>query len=394
MDPTANETTFTREQVAQLVTGAAQAAVDDIYARLNLEKRCDLSFGISKENDDMPKRIRERVIVNGKERWVAGSSRQELFDNYVNLLYEEGIVEWCDGSSEIPFLKDYLTTFYSTYKQKQESNTLVNRERLIKNHILPAFGSKKLDKIKTDDLQQWFNVLDKKYARETILKLKNILNPVFDKAVEENLISRNPLRSRLLEIGGKETVGHKPLPKEKMEEIRSSISEMKGKERLMTALLSYTGMRFEKILGLRWEDINDEWITIQRAVVHPKRNQPEIKDPKTKTSNRIVPFRGQLKELLKDYTGTGFILASDKDPTGETPMSYTEARRVFDKIRKRFDIMDYTAHDFRDTCATEWRENGASLDVVARLLGHAKTETTERKYITYRPELISEAPAL
>ena len=162
------------------------------------------------------------------------------------------------------------------------------------------------------------------------------------------------------------------------------------------AMMALHPLRLEEALGLMWQDIDLEKQTfcIRRAVTHPKRNQPEIKDPKTKTSNRIVPFRGQLKELLKDYTGTGFILASDKDPTGETPMSYTEARRVFDKIRKRFDIMDYTAHDFRDTCATEWRENGASLDVVARLLGHAKTETTDRKYITYRPELISEAPAL
>ena len=82
---------------------------------------------------------------------------------------------------------------------------------------------------------------------------------------------------------------------------------------------------------------------------------------------------------------------SDKDPTGETPLSYSEARRIFEKIRTRFDIKEYSAHDFRDTCATEWREKGIPLDVIARLLGHAKTDTTERKYVKYRMDLLSAA---
>jgi len=394
MAANAANTTFTREQVELIARASAKYAVDEAFHRMNLENRRGPDDDISERDNNMPKRLRERIIVNGKERWVTGFTRQELFDNYVNILYEEGIIDWCDGKNEIPLLKDYLTRFFSTYKQKQESNTLVNRERLIRNHILPALGNKKIDKIKTDDLQIWFNELDKKYARETILKLRNILNPVLDKAADEGLIPRNPLQSKVLEIGGKETVGHKALPKEKMEEIRSEIGNLQGKERLMASLLCFTAMRYEEILGLRWDDINDAWIVIQRAVVHPKRNQPEIKDPKTKTSNRIIPYRGRLKELLQDFTGTGFVLASDKDPTGETPLSYTEARRIFDKIRKRFDIMEYTAHDFRDTCATELRESGVPLDIIARLLGHAKTETTERKYVKYRPDLLSSTPVL
>ena len=98
-----------------------------------------------------------------------------------------------------------------------------------------------------------------------------------------------------------------------------------------------------------------------------------------------------MKDGIEAERSEGFILASDKDPSGETPLSYSEARRVFEKIRTRFDIKDYSAHDFRDTCATEWREKGIPLDVIARLLGHAKTDTTERKYVKYRTDLLSVA---
>ena len=37
-----------------------------------------------------------------------------------------------------------------------------------------------------------------------------------------------------------------------------------------------------------------------------------------------------------------------------------------------------------DTCATEWREKGIPLDIIARLLGHSKTQTTEQRYVKYR----------
>ena len=159
----------------------------------------------------------------------------------------------------------------------------------------------------------------------------------------------------------------------------------------MAGLLCYTGMRFEEVLGLRWEDISDEYITVRRAVVHPNRNMPEVKKPKTKTSERQIPISEELKKVLGDSKKHGYLLYSSKSKTNETPLSYTEARRIFDKIRKRFDITSYTAHDFRDTCATEWRENGMSLDVIARLLGHSKTETTEKRYVKYRTELMDEA---
>ena len=369
------KTDSAQTQMEVLAQDVATRTAEEVVRRLNLENRTGITIGVSEGDEDMPKRLRERIMINGKERWVSGGNMQQLFDNYVRLLVNEGLIEWTDTGDESPLLKDYMRQFYSTYKQGQVETTIVNRERLMKKHILPVFGTRRINTITSQELQSWFNGMNSKYARETILKIKNIINPVFEAAVEDRLIERNPLHSKYIEIGGRDTVSHKAIPKEK----------------LMVALLSYTGMRFEEVLGIKWEDINDDWITIQRAVVHPKRNAPLIKTTKTKTSNRIVPYKQELKNLIENCRSKGFILASDKDPTGETPLSYSEARRVFEKIRKRFDIKNVTAHDFRDTCATEWRESGIPLDVVARLLGHAKTETTERKYVKYRPDLLTAA---
>lgn len=346
---------------------------------------CYLDRGISEGEEDMPKRIREKVLVGGKVRWIGGYSVQEVMDNYVRLLVQEGIVEMVDEGDQMPLFGDYMSLYYSTYKQKQQKNTVVNRERIIRNHILPKFGNKRLDRIQTIDIQQFFNAMGKKYAKETLLKVKNIMNPVFESAVEDELITRNPLASHRLEISGKTTVHHKAIPRDKMIFVKSGLENLDWRERAMGGLLCYTGMRFEEVLGVKWEDICDGWITIRRAVVHPNRNLPEVKCPKTKTSERKIPMHEDLGKLLETYDGKrkGYLLTA---MDGKSPLSYTEARRSFDKIRKKFDISEYTAHDFRDTCATEWRENGISLDVIARLLGHSKTETTEKRYVKYRDE--------
>lgn len=385
-----NENNYCRDEVVR--------TIGELFGLISghLDNRTGLpNKGISEGDTDMPKRQKEKVIVDGSTRWVTGGSMQAMMDSYVDLLKREGKIEDVPYDETVPTFGEYQQLFYETYKQNQQSNTVVNRKRLLRNHILPEFGAVKIDKIHTTMLQRWFNALAKKYSHETIVKLRNIMNPVFDSAVEDGYMARNPLSSKRLEILGKETVSHKAIPKDKMAQIKMEVKELPWKEKAMCGLLCYTGMRYEEVLGIRWEDLDEEWLVVRRAVVHPNRNLPEVKPPKTKSSERMIPLHPELKALLADgKKRKGFILHTDKDPRGETPMSYTEARRVFDKIRKRFDISEYSAHDFRDTCATEWRENGMALDVLSRILGHSKTETTEKRYVKYRTELLDEARKL
>jgi len=342
------------------------------------------------ENITVAKRLRDKVTVNGKTIWLSGNTNQDLYDKYVQLLEKEGLIQRIDPDDDMPLLSKYLDQFFETYKTKQEQNTLVNRERIIRNHIKPKFGAWRLDKITTTSIQKWFNDLAKTYSKETILKIKNTLSPVFDSAVEDEIITRNPLKSKRIEICGREVEHHKALPKAKMDEIKAGLMSLQPNVRNLGGLLCYTGMRFEEALGCKFEDFSGEWLTIRRAVVHPDRNQPIIKATKTATSNRIIPCPEELKNILSSGPQNGFVVASKKDPTRQTPLSYTEARRAFDKLRCEFNIKEYSAHDFRDTCATIWRENGIPLDVIARLLGHAKTETTERRYVKYRQELLDD----
>lgn len=282
---------------------------------------------------------------------------------------------------------EYLKLYYSTYKRDQQANTTANRERIVRNHILPVFGNREISEITTIELQRFFNEKGKSYALATSAKIKNIMSPVFDSAVEDELIMRNPLHSKRLILSGRECVPHKAIPADRFSAVKAGLMDLPWRERGIGGLLCYTGMRFEEVLGFKWGDIEGDWLHIQRAVVHPDRNQPEVKCPKTRTSNRKVPIHPQLQMILDSYDGEriGFLLFQKKP---DEPLTYTEARYALLKIRQRFDILPYSAHDFRDSCATTWRENGMPLDMIARLLGHSKTEVTEKRYVKYRDEFL------
>lgn len=370
---------YTESEVRQLL----HSTLDDLL-NLNLDNGI---AGDRKEEELMSSRIKQRAVVKGRTYWLTGATNQDILDRYLELCYREGVAVPAIAGIEkqMPLFGAYLENFIALYKTGQGSNTTVNRQRIIRNHIQPKYGHTPLDRITVSSLQGWLNSLAETYSHETILKIVNTMRPALDAAVEDGYIEKNPLKSPRIKIGGKETVGHKAIPSIKMEEIRQGLRSLPDRERKMAALLAYTGMRFEEVLGLRWEDVDFEggWISIRRAVIHPTRNLPEVKPTKTATSERDIPIHRAFKADLGKIGTSGYILCNS---AGE-PLSYSEARRCFNKIRAAFGLDGYSAHDFRDTCSTEWREKGIPLDVIARMLGHAKTETTERKYVKYRDAL-------
>jgi len=253
---------------------------------------------------------------------------------------------------------------------------------------MPKIGSMPIRTITTAFIQKWFDGLcEKGLARETLLKIKNVASPAFDSAVCDGLITLNPFKDQRFKINTDKGGHHKAIPHEKMEAVKAQLSALPDTERRMMALLCYTGMRIEEVLGLRWQDVDAEKkvLHVTQAVVHPERNKPLVKEPKTKSSARSIPMPDKLIELISPVKTEGYLVG------GKEPLTYTVFSKMFKRLRTQFDLLDYSAHDFRDTCATEWREGGMSLDIVSRLLGHADTSVTEKCYVKFREKSLDGA---
>ena len=98
-------------------------------------------------------------------------------------------------------------------------------------------------------------------------------------------------------------------------------------DRTYMAIQALHPLRLEEVLGLKWS-VEHMALHVNRAVTHPTRNQPEVKDTKTKSSVRTVG----LSKLTVSYLILGeadeFVLG------GSSPLSYTQVRRMCERIRK------------------------------------------------------------
>ena len=166
MSPCTKQADPLQARMEELAMKVAARTADEVVRRLNLDNRTGDSPGISEGDDDMSRRLREKVTVNGLDRWITGGTMQQLLDNYVQVLVNEGLLEWNTYCTAAPLLKDYIQSFYSTFKQNQVETTIINRERIIRNHILPRFGNTRINAITSTDCQKWFNDLNKKYAKD------------------------------------------------------------------------------------------------------------------------------------------------------------------------------------------------------------------------------------
>ena len=104
--------TYTQQQVEDIALRAAQYAVEQILHPPNLDNCRSPDLDISQQGDDDMLRIRERVIINGQEQWITGSSRQDMYDRYVMALERLGLIEWVNDNSEVPVLRDYIQEYY------------------------------------------------------------------------------------------------------------------------------------------------------------------------------------------------------------------------------------------------------------------------------------------
>ena len=147
-----------------------------------------------------------------------------------------------------------------------------------------------------------------------------------------------------------------------------------------TLLAMYTGMRLGELCALRWEDITDNSIKINKTMMRVVENGKTTVitlPPKTESSVRIVPFPPKLLKYYTKFRGSGYVLSTKR-------LICTEPRYMqmkFDKYVAESGLQDVTFHTLRHTFATRCIEAGVDAKTVSELLGHADTKITLNRYV-------------
>ncbi len=340
-------------------------------------------------------RIQRRVTVNGKSWYVYAKTEQEYADKIIALytgISDEGAMApeqkaAVRASKPEPKVKkhnftDYAWNWYETYSKPNVATvTAICYRNQIETHLLPHLGKLNVEDITTDDLQRMFNSMD--CAKTTKTKLRMVLNQILDAAVDDNLIAKSPLRTSRLKINGYASTETPTYSVEQMKHIVSHLSDIKiPQDRLFMAMMALHPLRLEEALGLMWQDIDLEKQTfcIRRAVTHPKRNQPEIKETKTEKSRRVLALSRIAAEYLKaEEKREGFVIG------GEAPISYTQLRHMCQHVEKDIGFDEKISPiRFRTTVLTDIYDQTKDLRLTQDSGGHATPTMTLKHYVKGR----------
>lgn len=348
-------------------------------------------------------KYKERVKVGNGEKWVSAATKHELHLAIAQVLLENGMLEPIEVSEpSIPTVQSFIReVYYPTYIANLAPKTVDTYRQYLKLNILPFLGHYRLDDVSVSTIQQFYNWMasgsaigrKKDLNKRSIERIGGLTSRIFKVALEMRLIDDTPFKNTLLQIRAEPAGHHKALPDREIHRIKQEIATMENiTERTFMALLAYTGMRLEEVLGLCWEDVHldEHYCEITQTVTHPGNSQPHVRaGGKTLNSCRTVILPLPLINILQSCPNKqGFLIG------GRKPLCWATYQRMRRKAFENLNIKGYSNHDFRTTFATQLCERGISAKEVADLMGHADTRMVETVYARRRHEGIMKHSAM
>lgn len=290
------------------------------------------------------------------------------------------------------------------YKIIRDTTKLYYTNTFIK-HIEPRLGRKKLKDITQLNIKALLKDLDQQgYKFETKNRVKIMLSDMFDKAMIDNYVLKNPCKG--VKVIRDEEKEMRVFTKEEQAEFFDCC---KGTfyDNLFIVAVS-TGLRQGEICALTWDDIDlkKKEISVNKTLLYQKlendtKKEFHIHPPKTRTSNRTVPINRQCEiALKKQYMLHNIIMSkkSAKPLKGFENLLFTTKygtpicsqilidaiKRIVDEINLTRDELEqfemFSPHCFRHTFATRCFEANISPKTVQQFLGHATLQMTMDLY--------------
>lgn len=337
------------------------------------------------------KRIYVRSSVSQRDAEKKAAKKQAELEAGLNLISEKMTVQ------------QYAMIWVETYKKNTVSRTVyADYVGRLKNHILPKIGSMYINQIKPTHLQGILNGVPG-MSKDFYLKMSGQLYQIFDRAVKDGIILRNPADDL-------------KIPKSKNGTHRS-ITEVERRAILVVAQTNYIGtmvrtmlacgLRPQEAFALRWENVDmiNHTLHIKNAV----KREGSIGEPKSKSGVRNIPIppsvwdifssAGKLDEFVfvqKNGNRYGsstfgqywhnFLKCVDVELGAE----YIEDGRGINIINSVV-AKDLTPYCLRHTYCTDLEAAGVPINVAKYLMGHSTLAITAQIYTHMRDDIFEQA---
>jgi integrase len=266
-----------------------------------------------------------------------------------------------------PFVRQAYLPYFSRKWKRSTAATNVDR---LQHHLLVEFEERPLGSFAggrgRDELQAFLDAKARALSYSTVAHLRWDLKQVFDMAVSEGYIERNP--AALLFIPKEATRAE--TRRMNLEEVRRFFAVLELRERAIGGLAVLAGLRPGEIFALTRSRAEANYASIQQRVY-----RGEIGTPKTFKSRRSAALGDQLSvwirqwvELLPDGGPDGWLFPSER---GTTPLAKDNVwRRQFLPRLKEVGLEWVNFQVLRRTHSSLLDDLGVDPQVRADQMGH------------------------
>ncbi len=284
-------------------------------------------------------------------------------------------------------LKNKRFSFYMNQwldKQVLAKTTYSDLKQRIDKNLTPYLDNKYINEYTTADLLNVMLRMSKRGAKETAIRLANILRRVFNEILILGIIDTNPAQG-LAELLPKpdrridNNFGHITSTidlRVLLQQIDSPTTKQDFAVTQALKLMPLVFLRPYNIRFLKWEYINFDERIINIPATELKNNKP-----------LDVPLAEQAIDILKDMlpvTGEKeFVFVTNRG--GDTPLSENTTTKAIQRLinpvtDKPFGSGFMTSHGFRHTASTMLNELGYHSDIIELQLAHTNKDRIRATY--------------
>jgi integrase len=268
--------------------------------------------------------------------------------------------------------------------------TSARYDSVLRAHLTPEFGSKRVAAIDRAAVRQYFGrlaqrVADGEMTGGNVHKIATTLSSIMSEAVELGWAQANPCsRARGLP-SSKPTRRAVFLTRD---EITSLIDATDPRHQLLIRFAAYTGLRQSELFALRRRHVDELHgrVRVEDAIKEWKAGQPrepvfgETKSGKGRTVGLEPALRQQLSDHLAQLPGGPDAIIFTND-AGRPIESVSWMRLYFrPAVKRALAGRHVTFHDLRHSCASMLIASGANALEIKEWMGHASIQTTYDVY--------------
>ena len=330
---------------------------------------------ITTRNGKRVKRVFDKLVDCRK--WIAEARYNEEHDA-ISVLGEMSVDAWYE----------YWITEIKAKTVRQ--NTIRNHNERYKQNIKEYIGQMPLNEVKPIHCQNVLNQMADTYRNSTIKLTSITMYGMFQSAVDNELILKNPMTKYVRCTSGKPSKPPRVLSVEEQKLFLETTKESSNFNQY--AFLLQTGLRTGEMIGLKWSDIDFE-----KRILHVSRTMEyrysvgewRIGETKTKNGCRDIPLTTEAIEILKRQKKkvqelktvkmefSDFVFLSRKGEPTKNSAYDTKLMYYCDKVG----MQRFSMHTLRHTFATRCIEAGMRPKTLQMILGHSNIGITMNLYV-------------